>query len=646
MAWPTPQEYNEAIQSPALCFSDAELRRGTPDLTPLGLPRPVTGNFASVYRLRCGAHNWAVRCFFREYRDTGARYAAIRDHLRASRLPHTVGFDYLDQGIRVNGAWQPILKMGWVEGVLLHDWIAAHLHQPASISAILQRWVEMVQRLEAAGVAHGDLQHGNVMVVGDELVLVDYDGMFVPGLAGCGSHEIGHANYQHPRRTAHDFGPWCDRFSAWVVAISLLAVGAQPDLWQRLNGGDECLLLRAADFASPGSSAAMSLLRAAPDQRVRHMVQRIEAFLALPPDRVPPLALDADAPPRVLPDWVAASLPPAGTTYRSAGPARRVIIPVTAAFLAAANGLPALTVVLVVLFVAAAVLGISFRLDPSTRARSRRRWDVRRARLQSRLIDRRMERLLGRAEAADREFEAGMATATHARMTLQARKAEERDDVRVVFGRRRARLEDVLRVLDGRERDRVAEALRRLRETRLRRERLWSGSIHHVGWRDRLALRKAGIVSARDVTTERLRTLIARDHRLAAAALSWRVSVDATTSSLTPRDLPWRFRFGSTWPAVRRQSIEWRLGRIGRVEESLLRAIERRDLERNRRIDVTEARLAEIHKFKRQKLDDRLIALEGRAADSSRAEKEAVQSLHLLEAIRFSGFLRSVLRGL
>ena len=58
--WPTPQEYNEAIQNPHLNFADPELRGGQPELTPLGLPRAITGGFASVYRMRCGGREWAV----------------------------------------------------------------------------------------------------------------------------------------------------------------------------------------------------------------------------------------------------------------------------------------------------------------------------------------------------------------------------------------------------------------------------------------------------------------------------------------------------------------------------------------------------------------------------------------------------------
>src|SRR5436309_3156564 len=43
-------DYQEAVQNPASCFSDPDLRKGTPTLNALGLPQPVTGGFCSVYQ--------------------------------------------------------------------------------------------------------------------------------------------------------------------------------------------------------------------------------------------------------------------------------------------------------------------------------------------------------------------------------------------------------------------------------------------------------------------------------------------------------------------------------------------------------------------------------------------------------------------
>ena len=231
MAWPTLQDYNEAMQSPAVVFSDSELKQAKPETTRLGLPKCVTGNFACVYRFSGGGKEWAVRCFHREVSDQRERYTHISRTLNDLGLRYTVPFEFLEDGIRIRGRWYPLLKMQWVRGPLLTTYVEKNLKRPGALKRLAERWTDMLSALRDAGMAHGDLQHGNVLVVADDLRLVDYDGMYVPSLAGRVSHETGHPNYQHPRRTGSDFGPECDNFSAWVIYVSLLGLAAEPDLW-------------------------------------------------------------------------------------------------------------------------------------------------------------------------------------------------------------------------------------------------------------------------------------------------------------------------------------------------------------------------------------------------------------------------------
>lgn len=289
MPWPTPQDYNEAIQSPRVSFSDSELKAGMPETTALGLPRPITGGFASVYRMHCGPRDWAVRCFLREFTDQRQRYEAISKHLSAAKLPYIVGFEFLEQGIRIRGQWYPILKMEWVKGELLNEYIRKHLGNSVALLDLANRWFSMVKALQAAGIAHGDLQHGNVVVVNGELRLIDYDGMYVPALAGQASHEVGHRNYQHPQRTEFDFGLSTDNFAAWVIYISLLALSIDPGLWHRVMAGDEYLLFRREDFAEPVSSDTFTLLSNHSDQRLETLASFFQSLLYYSPDQLPPL---------------------------------------------------------------------------------------------------------------------------------------------------------------------------------------------------------------------------------------------------------------------------------------------------------------------------------------------------------------------
>lgn len=299
MSWPDDQAFNEAVQNPALCFADAELRSGMVAAHPTGLPRVMSGNFASVYKIKCPQRIWAVRCFRREITDQQARYAAIGEHLRQVSLPHVVRFEFLREGIRVGGRWFPIIKMEWIEGQCLDQYVKQHLDQPAVLLRLSRDWLAMTQSLQRAQVAHGDLQNGNVLVVGGALKLIDYDGMYVPALAGRPSSERGHPDFQHPARSGADFGLHLDTFSAWVVFSSLLALSVAPYLWEMLNAGGDKLLFGRDDFADPRSSPALAALRQNGSAHLARLADELEVSLHGSPKMVRPL--DALYVPRELP---------------------------------------------------------------------------------------------------------------------------------------------------------------------------------------------------------------------------------------------------------------------------------------------------------------------------------------------------------
>ena len=290
MAWPTLTDYNEAVQNPQVNFLDPELRAGEVETNRLGLPRAISGGFATVYRMHRQDQEWAVRCFQREFADQQRRYEAISRHLGEVQLRYTVGFEFLPAGIRVGGGWFPILKMEWVQGETLDVYLANHLQDSGALRRLCEGWRQMAAALATAKIAHGDLQHGNVLVRNDTLTLIDYDGMWIPPLAGFEGHEMGHRNYQLPARRAADFGAAMDNFSAIVIYVSLAALSVDTRLWEQVRGGDECLLFRREDFVHPGSSAIFGLLRSHEDLRLRSMGRSLEGLVGLSVAQVPPLA--------------------------------------------------------------------------------------------------------------------------------------------------------------------------------------------------------------------------------------------------------------------------------------------------------------------------------------------------------------------
>jgi hypothetical protein len=267
--WPSMTDYQEALQSPALAFTSSELRLGAPVENKLGLPRPICGTFASVYELVNGQRRWAVKCFLRNTPDLHERYAKISDHLRKyRRLRYFVTFEYQEKAIRVRGELFPIVKMEWVGGYQLNTFIEQNLSRPRVLAKLRRRWDKLVARLRAARIAHGDLQHGNVVVRPNvDIRLIDYDGMWVPALEGEQSNETGHQDYQNPRRTHRDFHSSIDEFSSAVIQIAISALRREPSLWDKYNNGDN-LLFRRRDFVDPQSSALIADLRALDDYKI------------------------------------------------------------------------------------------------------------------------------------------------------------------------------------------------------------------------------------------------------------------------------------------------------------------------------------------------------------------------------------------
>ena len=259
--WPTPQDYNEALQNPDISFADPELKVGVAATNALGLPRPISGAFASVYQMNCGERTYAVRCFLHNVRDQQLRYELISNYIMSDDLPYTVTCHFQPNGIQIHGRWFPVLKMEWVEGQTLDRYIESHLNNRAELASLRDRFVTMCQALKECDIAHGDLQHGNIMVLPNgELRLVDYDGIFVPAMTGMQSNELGHRNYQHPLRSARNFDSTLDTFASWVIHLSLTAVAEYPEIYGRLSAGSDCLLFRAKDFKDVWGSEAFALI--------------------------------------------------------------------------------------------------------------------------------------------------------------------------------------------------------------------------------------------------------------------------------------------------------------------------------------------------------------------------------------------------
>ncbi len=225
---------------------------------------------------------------------------------------------WVHDGIRVNGQTWPVVRMQWVEGHTLNkhvDGLVADL-DTRSLGALAEEWLELVVRLQRAEFAHGDLQHGNVLVAtGGEMRLVDFDCSWITRFSGWPPpSETGHRNYQPETRP---WGRWMDTFSALVIYTSLLALSKNPTPWHVLNTGEN-LLFRREDFRPPFDSATWKHLSGLGDRQVDQLARRLIECCV--PGWTASASLGDLITPRAMPWWEQTQLATAGMGAPAAPP--------------------------------------------------------------------------------------------------------------------------------------------------------------------------------------------------------------------------------------------------------------------------------------------------------------------------------------
>lgn len=267
MQYPLISEYVEAIRSAEDNFDQlSDLR---PVLDSNGNPVMSSGNFAVVFKMQDvnTQQLYAVKCFTREQEKREEHYRKIAEELEFTSSPYLLHFRYLEDELFVDTTQSstndfPVLVMDWAEGVTLDNYLKAHLHDSYALQLLAYRFCRMGAWLLSQPFAHGDLKPDNILVKKDgSLVLVDYDGMFVPALQDENANELGSPDFRHPLRTEASFNEHIDDFAIASIALSLKAISLQPSLYNQFATADR-LLLSASDYRDIGKSAALQAILA------------------------------------------------------------------------------------------------------------------------------------------------------------------------------------------------------------------------------------------------------------------------------------------------------------------------------------------------------------------------------------------------
>ena len=253
MNYPLISEYIEAIKSAEDNFEELSYLR--PVLGDDGLPVMTSGNFAVVFKMKDDRNGklYAVKCFTKEQEGRSESYKLIAEELEYVSSNYLTPIRFLDKELFVDTEQTsetefPVLLMDWVDGNPMDKYIQKNINNQYALELLAFRFSKLATWLLAQHFAHGDLKPDNILVKGDgSIVLVDYDGMYVPAMKGQKARELGSPNYRHPQRTIDDFDRHIDDFPLVTITMSLKAIALKPDLFNNSTG--ECgLLLNESDL--------------------------------------------------------------------------------------------------------------------------------------------------------------------------------------------------------------------------------------------------------------------------------------------------------------------------------------------------------------------------------------------------------------
>ena len=277
MNYPLISEYLESIKNAEDNF--ATLTNLQPELNDDGSPIMSSGNFAVVFKMKDinNGKYYALKCFTREQEGRAEAYRLISEELTNLKSSmsdpisdnYLINIKYIENELFVDSSNStdteyPVLVMDWVAGETLDKFVKRHVendkmstHSDEFLKEIALQFIDFAHWISQQEIAHGDIKPDNIIITdNNKLVLVDYDGMYVPAMKGQMPRENGSPNYRHPNRPLDVFDETIDNFSLCVIAFSLAAIAINKDVYNKEI--EDALVLSDKDFRELNSACLLN----------------------------------------------------------------------------------------------------------------------------------------------------------------------------------------------------------------------------------------------------------------------------------------------------------------------------------------------------------------------------------------------------
>ena len=270
----------QSIQVPQL-IKDTFICRGKPVLDKRGRPIHYTGGFAVAFPFMVNGEEWAFRCWSADIGNVENRLRTLSKELSNQNLPYFCDFTYEAEGITINGEIFPTTRMRWIDGQTIKDYLCNNKDDSYKIKQLADSFLTMCNELHKRKIAHGDLQHGNILVDGrGNLFLIDYDSVYSPALKGVDDIISGLADYQHPKRKDNkNASEKLDYFSELIIYLSIRAIAEAPSLVDKYKVEDaDRLLFSKEDYLDLKNSAIYADIIALGDD-FKDLLSVLEGYL-------------------------------------------------------------------------------------------------------------------------------------------------------------------------------------------------------------------------------------------------------------------------------------------------------------------------------------------------------------------------------